>query len=327
MTNNQVLSENIAIGNFSLKIDINEPLTLDVLISELSGINALLGPLSAFASKMEGKKIRFESAKITQIEEGSILLNGVSYIASSECITTAKELINMEWAEIIKILTLGGLIYGGKRLIDCVTPRKNTDGMHIETHGDNSPIMIGKEVAKTLKPLFKGKDEIIDRATNAMAEVEAESPKTILGLQKATNMVARPNGILSGGVTFIGENEKGEKELPIPVFSQDEIKAFPDKFVMPKEIEKESRKIEKNILMKLISMNLESKAKDAWKVKIEEEGYSKKTLPLEVDNEEDREKILTMAPHPFLADVEIISTCKEGEDPVSQRYIIKKLCN
>lgn len=333
MSETEALSLCEPIGNFTLKVDIQAPLTLDVLIAELEGVNGLLEPLSAFASKINGRQIKFQSVSIGRIEEGSILIDGVGYILATSngldgSLETIKYLKSMDWPEIMKILTILAMGYAGKKLVDYITPSKNDkEGktINLQTRGDNSPIIIGREVAEEMKLQFSGKDEIIDQATKSIVEVDQEEPQKIYQLQKATNMISQPSGVRARSVNVIENKSEDSEGTSYTVLSETTIKQFPEKYVMPKIEEVEKKKRVDDVLLKLVCMHIDSKAQNAWKVRIEEDGYTKKDLPFDVDNEEDRERILTLAPHPFLADIELIYTCKEGEDPVYKKCIIKKL--
>lgn len=336
MTTEAIENESLPMhGKYTLKIAFDRPLTPNVLIDVLRGIDNLVDPTNYILDGLcHHKGAKINSIAIEEIREGSILVSIVADASSSigeikAAIEAGTELCkqakDMTWDQILAFTIPAGLFLFGK---EWLKTKKKPD-INVTTQGNNSPIILtdNEEIVDAFKGLVPGISEedlkkLTEKVTSSVDEMESKKPRAYNKGKKAAVELSHPGGEAAKGISF-GNTEQLDRgeDLPI-VMGEETISQLPSKYTPPvKEDPKKQTKILRNVRIKPVLTDTEGGTR--WTARLEQEGETFKELSFHIDDEEKRNIIYHLLPQSFYADIEVELIIKSNGDSEYLSYIFK----
>ena len=322
-------------GKYTLKIAFDRPLTPNVLIDVLWGLNNLVDPTNYILDGLcDHKGAKINNIAIEEIKEGSILVSIIADASSSigeikAAVEAGTELCKQAkdktWDQILAFTIPTGLYLFGREWLKT----KQKSGINVTTQGNNSPIILSgnKEIVDAIKELVPGVSEdnlkqLTEKVASSVDEMESKRPRSYSKGKKAAIELSHPGGEASKGISFgyTAQLDRGEN-LPI-VMGEETISQLPSKYMPPtKEDPKKQTKILRNVRIKPVLTDTEGGAR--WTARLEQEGETFKELSFHIDDEEKRNMIYYLLPQSFYADIEVELIIKGNGDSEYLFYIFK----
>lgn len=302
------------IGDFSLKINFDSPLNTRVLIDALKGMDDMLSPCSRIASDVCGEKLKLESLNIGSIKKGSFDAQQIELLVQG--LKVAKD---MDLSTLITICFSAISFYLVKRRYDDRSEERKISSSasssvdnSVHTNIENSVI----NVREGLLEQYPDQEQLIDQVVAKIEEAQTKHPGILKRAMSGLSKMAHAGGVEATGIQF----GTGSQGTPPVVVNREMIQHIPVKYSEHQKI----HTMELNgITIDVIRTDKESEALDAWQCRIVDEGYSQKKLPLVINAQEDRDKILQIYPAFMTVNLIVEYTYNSEGDPSYKKYIFK----
>lgn len=318
-TSNPIDREEIHLGTFSLKIKFEGPLDTQILKEATAGLDNVLACAAELATQIIGGDAYVKArGSVQSVEAGSCNFKDIALIIdkSKELFTTIKSMQPVNLGIICVTAVSLYALYGYFGICHEEAIGNANDSNHIEVGGD-----VKITLTNALNNQFPDQEETIALVVEKILEMGARAKKR--SARGITELV-HPNGISTSGISGSLSSEP-EKTTEIITAAQAAI--------IPVQMPKEETKPEEikahlsNVCIEVTKVDIESSSDKAIMCRIQEEGYSSKRLPLVIDDEKLRMRVLDRFPKQMYADLFEISIKNANGDTKPQCYILDKLIN
>ena len=324
------------LGDFSLKLNFDGALTLEIIQDALRGSQLLVKHTEGILRSVLDTKVTLSKVQVRKIEAGSFMGDLSATIDS--CGKLVEKAKDISMGKLITLCTTA-LLFGG---IASYTVLHMQNGG--TTVGDNNAGIVGdnnqgntithnvvqgptsEELAIALKNQFPDMDELCDKVAEAVIKKQQQSGANE-DLKRASVYLSHPGNQSVSSIELANRPMEGSEETAVKaVVDSDLIQWVPEKYT---EVEpKEEKQYIKEIHIQIRRMDIDTSPEGKWRALVEdiETDLPNKSLPLIVDNTAKSAALLrNMSKLSIKVNMWAVYKRDKKGNPQYQRYILDEV--
>lgn len=285
-------------GDFSLKLNFDGALTLEIIQDALKGSQLLVTHTQSVLREILGEEVKLSKVQVRKIEAGSFM--GELSAVLDSCGTLLEKAKDIPMSRLITVCTTALLLGGIWSYTELNKPESGNTTVGNENAGivgDNNQgntithnVIQGAnsaELASALKSYFPDADELCDKVAEAVVKKQ-QRVGVREDLKKASVYLSHPGHQSVSSIELTNRPKEGTtEELAKAVIASEVISHVPQQYV--KEEPKEERLHVKGAHIQIRRMNVDSCPEGVWHAKVEDLATAlpnNRSLVLIVDNVE-----------------------------------------
>ena len=327
-------------GDFSVKLNFNGPLTLDVIQDALRGTQLLVGHTEGVLKALLGERVKLGKVQVRRIEEGSFIGDLRAFVDS--CGTILEKSEDVPMGKLITVCVTG-LLLGGMACYTALhmpgnapaAPGPRTVNVQGANNGIAGDVAAGATVninvtqdaaalAARLKEQFPGMDELCDKVAEAVIR-KSRQQGAAEAMKRASVCLCHPGKQEVSSIELSADGDDSTKPAARAVIGQELTAAVPREY--QKEEQVEQKHLVRDIHIQIRRMNVDTSPEGTWGAIVEdiETGLPDRTLQLIVDSHEKAEQVRQHVSKPFKVDMWAVFQRDRNGNPKYLRYILKEI--
>lgn len=319
-------SDQVIIGNVSLKINFDGKLDTQILKDATAGLDSAINSVSSLYASVLGENVKISRSHISAVKAGSCDFQGISLVIEKST-ELAKIIKGMNPSYLLIICITGTVLYSVYKLFNYLEKKKiaetgtTSSTVDNSVHIQNSPIEIN--IGDELLRRFPQHEQEARHVAGKIESFAVEQPSAIANMAKGLIKMAHPGSAEVTSIVATDERENGSTETTV-LLGEDDVKKMPLKY--PKE-ERPAPSLElyRNVQIEVVKIDRESSADNALQCRIIDENYSNKRQPLIIDDTAMREEVMRRFPKNMNVDVFALKKIdSKGKESIIG-YVLKEI--